>query len=42
LSVDDEVIAYYCLSAGAISHQATPRAMRRNMPDPLPILLLGL
>ena len=41
LSVDDEVIAYYCLSAGAISHEATPKAMRRNMPDPLPILLLG-
>jgi GNAT superfamily N-acetyltransferase len=35
------VIAYYSLSAGAISHEAAPKAMRRNMPDPLPILLLG-
>lgn len=35
------VIGYYCLSAGAISHAAAPRAMRRNMPDPLPVLLLG-
>lgn len=41
LSVDNQVIAYYCLSAGAISHQASPKAMRRNMPDPLPVLLLG-
>jgi len=38
---DSQVIAYYCLSAGAISHELTPIAMRRNMPNPLPILLLG-
>jgi len=35
------VIGYYSLSAGAISHEAAPKAMRRNMPDPLPMLLLG-
>lgn len=35
------VIAYYTLSAGAISRQASPKALRRNMPDPLPVLLLG-
>ncbi len=35
------VIGYYTLSAGAISHEAAPKAMRRNMPDPLPVLLLG-
>jgi GNAT superfamily N-acetyltransferase len=35
------VIAYYSLSAGAISHEAAPKAMRRNIPDPLPVLLLG-
>lgn len=36
-----DVIGYYSLSAGAICHEAAPKAMRRNMPDPLPILLLG-
>lgn len=36
-----EVIGYYSLSAGAISHEAAPKTMRRNMPDPLPVLLLG-
>ena len=36
-----DVIGYYCLSAGAISHEAAPKALRRNMPDPLPVLLLG-
>ncbi len=35
------VVGYYSLSAGAISHEAAPKAMRRNMPDPLPLLLLG-
>lgn len=35
------VIGYYSLSAGAISHGAAPKTMRRNMPDPRPILLLG-
>ena len=36
-----EVVGYYSLSAGAISHEAVPKPMRRNMPDPLPVLLLG-
>jgi len=35
------VIGYYSLSAGAISHETAPKALRRNMPNPLPILLLG-
>ncbi|WP_031435066.1 GNAT family N-acetyltransferase [Methylomarinum vadi] len=38
---DNKVIGYYCLSAGAISHEASPKSMRRNMPDPLPVILLG-
>lgn len=37
----ENVIGYYTLSAGAISHEAAPKTMRRNMPDPLPALLLG-
>ncbi|MHB1591444.1 MAG: GNAT family N-acetyltransferase, partial [Sulfuricella sp.] len=41
LCVGEVVIAYYSLSAGVISHEAAPKAMRRNMPDPLPVLLLG-
>ena len=36
-----KVIGYYTLSAGAIHHDTAPKAMRRNMPDPLPVLLLG-
>jgi len=35
------VIGFYSLSAGAISHDSAPKNMRRNMPNPLPVLLLG-
>ena len=37
-----EVIAYACLSAGAILLAEVPGAFRRNMPDPLPVVVLGL
>lgn len=36
-----EVIGYYCLSAGAINRATAPKAMQRNMPDVLPVLVLG-
>jgi GNAT superfamily N-acetyltransferase len=41
LCAGNAVIGYYSLSAGAISRQAATKAMRRNVPDPLPVLLLG-
>jgi GNAT superfamily N-acetyltransferase len=41
LCIDDVVVGYYCLSAGAINHEVVETSMRRNMPNPLPILLLG-
>ncbi len=39
--VGAEVVGYCSLSAGALSHDAAPKSMRRNVPDPLPALLLG-
>ena len=41
LCAGNEVIGYYSLSAGAISREVAPKAMQRNTPDPLPVLLLG-
>jgi GNAT superfamily N-acetyltransferase len=41
IAEDRAVVGYYCLSAGAIGHEAAPKALRRNMPDPLPVVLLG-
>jgi GNAT superfamily N-acetyltransferase len=36
-----DVVGYYSLSAGAIRHESVTKALRRNMPDPLPVLVLG-
>jgi GNAT superfamily N-acetyltransferase len=35
------VIGYYALAAGSIASDAVPGRMRRNMPDPLPVIVLG-
>lgn len=35
------VVGYYCLASGAIAAIDAPSAIRRNMPDPIPIALLG-
>lgn len=36
-----QVLAYYALAAGAVSHQESPGTIRRNMPDPLPVMVLA-
>ncbi|MCY3830350.1 MAG: GNAT family N-acetyltransferase [Rhodospirillaceae bacterium] len=38
---DGRAIAYYCLSAASAAHRAVPGRIRRNMPDPVPVVLLG-
>lgn len=35
------VIGYYCLAAGAIGHAEAPGVMKRNRPDPVPVLVIG-
>jgi len=35
------VVAYHALAAGAVAISAAPGAFRRNMPDPIPIVVLG-
>jgi len=35
------VIGYYALAAGAVSHEISPGSVRRNMPDPIPVVVLG-
>jgi len=37
----DEVVGYYCLAAGAVMHEKAPGNIRRNMPDPIPVAILG-
>jgi len=38
---DKRVYGYYALAAGAVSHQMATRAVRRNMPDPVPVMVLA-
>jgi GNAT superfamily N-acetyltransferase len=35
------VRAYYALAAGAVDHALAASALRRNMPDPIPVMVLG-
>lgn len=35
------VVGYYCLSSGALDVASAPGALRRNMPDPIPMAILG-
>lgn len=35
------VVGYYALAAGSLSIDSAPARLRRNMPDPLPIVVLG-
>lgn len=38
---DHLVIAYYCLSTGSVSSELAPGRIRRNMPEPIPVMVLG-
>ncbi|HXW19668.1 MAG TPA: GNAT family N-acetyltransferase [Roseiarcus sp.] len=35
------VVSHYALTTGAVYHEGAPAALRRNMPDPVPIMLMG-
>lgn len=35
------VIAFYTLAIGAVSHSNAPGRVKRNMPDPIPIMVVG-
>jgi GNAT superfamily N-acetyltransferase len=35
------VVGYYALAAGSASHAQTPGRVRRNMPNPVPVMVIG-
>jgi GNAT superfamily N-acetyltransferase len=35
------VVGYYALASGAVAVQGAPGRVRRNMPDPIPVMVLG-
>jgi GNAT superfamily N-acetyltransferase len=38
---ESRVQGFYALAAGAVAHQVATGSARRNMPDPIPVLVLG-
>ncbi len=38
---DNLVVAFYCLATGSVSSELAPGSIRRNMPDPIPVMVLG-
>ena len=41
ISERQRVVGYYSLAAGSVLHEAATGRVRRNIPDPVPIALLG-
>ena len=41
LCCSDRVVGFYALAAGSVSHDLSPRKLRQNMPDPVPVIVLG-
>jgi len=39
--VGRHVVGYYALAAGAVAHLDSPGRIRRNMPDPVPVMVIG-
>lgn len=35
------VVGYYCLASGSVERMRSPGKLRRNMPDPIPVIMLG-
>jgi GNAT superfamily N-acetyltransferase len=38
---DDTVVGYYALAAGGVNSATAPGRFRRNMPEPIPVAVLG-
>lgn len=38
---ENVVVGFYALAAGAVTHQFVSGTLRRNMPDPIPVIVLG-
>jgi GNAT superfamily N-acetyltransferase len=41
LCAGEEVVGYYCLANGAVVAETAPGRVRRNMPNPIPVMVIG-
>jgi len=37
----NKVVGFYVLATGSVMHQHAPSKVRRNMPEPIPVMILG-
>jgi predicted N-acetyltransferase YhbS len=38
---EKKVVGYYCLATGQVTHTEAPGKIKRNMPDPIPVVIVG-
>ena len=41
VDLNQRIFGYYAMAAGAVSHQMATSSVRRNMPDPVPVMVLA-
>ncbi|HEY6332487.1 MAG TPA: GNAT family N-acetyltransferase, partial [Blastocatellia bacterium] len=41
LCFENRVVGYYALAVGAVTHGDAPGRVRRSMPDPVPVMVIG-
>lgn len=41
VSAAKRIVGYYTLAVGAVAHAGAPGRVKRNMPDPVPVMVLG-
>ncbi len=41
LCADKAIVGYYCLANGAVAQIAATGRVRRNMPEPIPVMVIG-
>jgi len=41
LCFENRVLGYYALAVGTVTHAEAPGRVRRNMPDPVPVMVIG-
>jgi GNAT superfamily N-acetyltransferase len=37
----NRVVGYYTLAVGSVTHEKVPGRVKRNMPDPVPVMVIG-
>lgn len=41
ITAESRVVGFYCLAAGSVAQQAATGRIRRNVPEPLPVMIIG-